>query len=312
MNIILDFKRVAMLACVAALSVFQSFAQSSQSAQGAQNSQEVKFRYPLDVAMSLSGNYGELRSNHFHGGVDFRVGGVVGAPIYAAERGYISRITIGPSGYGNAIYITHPNGYVTVYGHMHCFADHIAEYVRGKQYEKESFRQDLSFVPEQFPVKKGEYIGKAGNTGSSGGPHLHFEIRDENNVNTDAFGRGYLKITDNLPPTFRSVVFYGIHNRGGVPESYYIGMPKEGYIALPEHSYICIDAVDKQEGTNAKLAVSEYKVWVDSDLIYHFTLGEVPGNMAPTNISTMSASRIELQKRPFSGHSITSEKERVS
>ena len=279
MNIILDFKRVAMLACVAALSVFQLFAQSSQNIQGSQNSQEVKFRYPLDVTMSLSGNYGELRSNHFHGGVDFRVGGVVGAPIYAAERGYISRITIGPSGYGNAIYITHPNGYVTVYGHMHCFADHIAEYVRDKQYEKESFRQDLSFTPEQFPVKKGEYIGKAGNTGSSGGPHLHFEIRDENNVNTDAFGRGYLKITDNLPPTFRSVVFYGIHNRGGVPESYYIGMPKEGYITLPEHSYICIDAVDKQEGTNARLAVSEYKVWLDTDLIYHFTLGEVPGNM---------------------------------
>ena len=72
MNIILSLKRVAMLACVAALSVFQSQAQSTQSAQ---NSQDVKFRYPLDVTMSLSGNYGELRSNHFHGGIDFRVGG---------------------------------------------------------------------------------------------------------------------------------------------------------------------------------------------------------------------------------------------
>jgi murein DD-endopeptidase MepM/ murein hydrolase activator NlpD len=126
MNIILSFKRVAMLACVAAFSVFKL------SAQGSQDSQQVKFRYPLDVTMSLSGNYGELRSNHFHGGIDFRVGGVVGAPIYATERGYISRITVGPSGYGNAIYITHPNGYVSVYGHMHCFADHIAKYVREK------------------------------------------------------------------------------------------------------------------------------------------------------------------------------------
>ena len=276
MNIILSFKRVAMLACVAALSVFQSQAQSTQ---GAQDTQQVKFRYPLDVTMSLSGNYGELRSNHFHGGIDFRVGGVVGAPIYATERGYISRITVGPSGYGNAIYITHPNGYVSVYGHMHCFADHIAKYVREKQYEKESFRQDLSFTPEQFPVKKGECIGKAGNSGSSGGPHLHFEIRDENNVNTNAFARGYLTIPDNLPPVFRNVVFYGIHTRGGVHESFYVGIPKEGFITLPEHSYICIDAVDKQQGTNAKLAVSEYKVWVDNDLIYHFTLGEVPGNM---------------------------------
>ena len=90
-------KRVAMLAGVVALSFFALQAQD--------------FRYPLDVAMSLSGNYGELRSNHFHGGIDFRVGGVVGAPIYATESGYVSRITIGPSGYGNALYITHPNGY---------------------------------------------------------------------------------------------------------------------------------------------------------------------------------------------------------
>ena len=183
MNIILSLKRVAMLACVAALSVFQSFAQSTQVAQ---NSQEVKFRYPLDVTMSLSGNYGELRSNHFHGGIDFRVGGVVGAPIYATEQGYISRITVSPSGYGNAIYITHPNGYMSVYGHMHCFADEIAGFVREKQYETESFRQDISLTPEQFPVKKGQFIGKAGNTGSSGGPHLHFEIR-ENDVTVNPY-----------------------------------------------------------------------------------------------------------------------------
>ena len=110
----------------------------------------MDFRYPLDVAMSLSGNYGELRSNHFHGGIDFRVGGVVGAPIYATERGYVSRITIGPSGYGNALYITHPNGYVSVYGHMHCFNDAITKFVLERQYATESFRQDISLTPEQF------------------------------------------------------------------------------------------------------------------------------------------------------------------
>ena len=270
-----------MLAGVVALSFFTLHAQESAPAAGGV---KMDFRYPLDVAMSLSGNYGELRSNHFHGGIDFRVGGVVGAPIYATESGYVSRITIGPSGYGNALYITHPNGYVTVYGHMHCFADEIAAFVREKQYEKESFRQDISLTPEQFPVKKGQFIGKAGNTGSSGGPHLHFEIRDENNTNTNAFARGYLNIPDNLPPIFNNILFYGFEHKDGVPESYYIGMPSNGAIRLPEHSYICIDAVDKQQGTNAKLAVNEYKVFLDDDLIYHFTLGRTRMNAGSVNL----------------------------
>ena len=272
MNFIYALKRVAMLAGVVALSfVNRTYAQEAQT-------EEVTFRYPLDVPMSLSGNYGELRSNHFHAGIDFRVGGVVGAPIYAAAQGYVSRITVGPSGYGNAVYITHPNGYMTVYGHMHCFNDALAEYVRQSQYGQESFRQDISFTPDQFPVKKGQYIGKAGNTGSSGGPHLHFEIRDENNLCTNAFARGYLNIPDKTPPIFNNVLFYGLERINGIPESYYIGMPKNGAIALPEHSYVCIDAVDKQEGTNAKLAVNEYKVYLDSELVYHFTLGEVPSS----------------------------------
>lgn len=274
MNYINVLKRVMMLSSIVALFLFAGASESMYAQEN--GSKEMKFRYPLDVTMSLSGNYGELRSNHFHGGIDFRVGGVVGAPIYATEEGYISRVTVGPSGYGNAIYIQHPNGYVSVYGHMHCFKDELAEYVRERQYEQESFRQDISFTPEQFPVKKGDYIGKAGNSGSSGGPHLHWEVRDENNNPTNPFQRGYLNIPDNLPPTFRSILFYGFEHVDGVAESYYVGNPKEGVTPLPEHSYICIDAVDRQEGTNAKLVVSEYKVWLDTTLVYHFTLGEVP------------------------------------
>lgn len=280
MNFKYILKRVMMLSGIVALSFFGTLVTRLHAHPCHDYSESrdttVAFRYPLEVPMSLSGNYGELRSNHFHAGVDFRVGGVVGAPIYAAAEGYISRVTVSPTGYGNAIYITHPNGYMTVYGHMHCFADEVAEFVRGRQYEQESFRQDISFTPEQFPVKKGQYIGKAGNTGSSGGPHLHFEIRDEKGQHTDAFARGYYTIKDNLPPIFNNVVFYGLEHKDGIPESYYIGMPKNGVINLPEESYVCIDAVDKQDGTNAKLAVSEYKVYLDSDLIFHFTLGEVP------------------------------------
>lgn len=234
------------------------------------------FKYPLALPMSLSGNYGELRSNHFHGGVDFRVGGVVGAPIHATEDGYISQISVSPSGYGNALYITHANGFVSVYGHMLCFTDKIQEYVRQKQYETEEFRQTLPLTPDLFPVKKGDLIGKAGNTGSSGGPHLHFEIRDSSNVPLNVFARKIFTIPDKTPPVINSVAFYGCSKDTGVVNSYYIGVPSEGVIRLPELSYVAIDAIDKQEGTAAKLAVNEYKVYLDTTLIYALSIGEVP------------------------------------
>lgn len=234
------------------------------------------FKYPLNVPMSLSGNYGELRSNHFHGGVDFRVGGVVGAPILSTEDGYVSQISVSPSGYGNALYITHANGFVSVYGHMLCFTDKIQEYVREKQYATNEFRQTLTLTPDIFPVKKGDVIGKAGNTGSSGGPHLHFEIRDSANVPLNIFARKFFTIPDKTPPVITSVVFYGCSKDTGVVNSYHIGAPVEGLIHLPELSYVTIDAIDKQEGTAAKLAVSEYKVYLDTTLIYALNIGEVP------------------------------------
>ncbi len=238
----------------------------------------VNFRYPLDVQMSLSGDYGELRGNHFHSGIDFRVGGVSGAPIYATERGYVSKITVSPTGYGNALYITHPNGYVSVYGHLQKYADEIQKYVVAKQYEKESFRVDLDFDPEQFPVEKGELVAYAGNTGSSGGPHLHFEIRNENNVPLSVLERGYVKATDKMAPIFNRVDFYGYSNLFGAPNTFRVVRPKDANAAIrvPQYFYVAIDAIDKMEGTNAKLAVNEYKVYLDSELVYHLTIGEVP------------------------------------
>lgn len=248
------------------------------------------FRYPLDVTMNLSGNYGELRSNHFHSGIDFRVGGVVGAPIFAAADGYVSRISVSPTGYGNALYITHPDGHTTVYGHMLRFADRIRKYVRDRQYENEAFALDEELGPEVFPVKKGEQIGNAGNTGSSGGPHLHFEVREtESGLPLNVFGRKFLTIPDKTSPVFNKVAFYGFEEKWGVPFTYLIGeqsgtaayrpmgfSSKTDVVELPACSYVAVDAVDKQEETYAKLAVNEYKVYLDTSLVFALEIGEVP------------------------------------
>lgn len=238
--------------------------------------QGVSFIYPLDVPLSLSGNYGELRGNHFHGGIDFRVGGVVGAPIKATADGYVSKITVSPTGYGNALYITHPNGYVSVHGHLHKFADHIQKFVREYQYEKESFAVTIELGPDKFPIKQGEKVAYAGNTGSSGGPHLHFEIRDEENLPLDLLDRDFVKAVDNMPPVINRVEFFGYSDVCGVPQCVKIARSKEGAIRVPQNFYVAIDAVDKMAGTGAKLAVNEYKVYLDGAIKYELIVGEVP------------------------------------
>ena len=114
--------------------------------------QDMEYRYPLDLDVSFSGTYGELRTDHFHTGLDMRVGGVTGAEVHAAADGYVSRISISPTGYGNALYIIHPNGQITVYGHLLRFAGGLQEYAVGKQHEACSFAVELFPQKEEFPV----------------------------------------------------------------------------------------------------------------------------------------------------------------
>lgn len=238
----------------------------------------VSFRYPLNLPMSLSGNYGELRSNHFHSGIDFRVGGVEGAPIYATDDGYISKISISPSGYGNALYITHPNGYMSVYGHMKKYAPAIWKYAITKQMENQEFRLSVDLSSEVFPIKKGDLIGYAGNTGSSGGPHLHFEIRtSDSNLPLNVFAKKFISITDKVAPEIRKVLFVGMNEYNGVliPDKTYSNA-QNGVILLPEKSFVAIDAIDRMEGTYAKLAVETYNVYLDDTLIFSLNIGEVP------------------------------------
>lgn len=153
----------------------------------------------------LSGNFCELRKSHLHAGLDIKIGGVVGAPVHAAAEGYVSRIKVSWGGYGNALYVQHPNGTTTVYAHLHEFNDEIAEYVKDAQYRNKSFSIDLFPEKGELGVKRGEVIAKAGNSGSSGGPHLHFEIRDAHQQPMDPLHFRFDEIVDNVPPYIKKV-----------------------------------------------------------------------------------------------------------
>jgi hypothetical protein len=173
------------------------------------------FRSPLDITTVLSGTFGELRSNHFHAGLDIKTQGQEGLNIYAVADGYVSRIKIAHFGYGKAVYITHPNGYTTVYGHLQRLSPILEAYIKKLQYKNESFEVQVFPEPTDLPIKQGEIIALSGNTGGSGGPHLHFEIRDnqERPINPMLFG---LKTKDTKRPNVKSFYAYPLNDSSHV------------------------------------------------------------------------------------------------
>ena len=155
---------------------------------------------------SLAGTMGELRSTHFHSGIDIRTNNEIGYPVVASKSGYVSRVTVSPSGYGNIIYLKHPDGNTTLYAHLDKFAGPLAEHVLREQYKIKSFNVDLAFAEGEFPVKQGELIALSGNTGSSSGPHVHFDIRDKDNYALDPLKvANFPEVVDNLPPAAEKI-----------------------------------------------------------------------------------------------------------
>ena len=166
------------------------------------------FIYPVEARIGLAANFGELRANHYHMGLDCRTDQVENKIVKAAAAGYIARVSVAPFGFGRAIYINHPNGLTTLYGHLNNFYPELEKYVKDKQYELESWPVSLDIPVGLFPVKQGQFIAYSGNTGGSQGPHCHFEIRDTKTdkvLNPLLFG---FPIPDNVPPTIVRLYMY--------------------------------------------------------------------------------------------------------
>jgi hypothetical protein len=166
-----------------------------------------EYRYPLDGYYTLSGTFGELRSNHFHSGIDIKTGGKSGLSLFASREGYVYRIKVSPFGFGKALYLRHADGRFTVYAHMSEFSTTIEDYVYREQYASKQYAQELYLSPDEIKVNRGEFIGYSGNSGSSSGPHLHFEIRDpdERIINPLAWYKNL--VTDDIPPILQEVAF---------------------------------------------------------------------------------------------------------
>jgi len=236
---------------------------------------------PLRSELQLAANFGEIRPDHFHMGLDIRTGGEENQPVYSVEDGYISRVKIEPGGYGKAIFVTHTNGLTSLYAHLNRYAGKIEEYITARQYKTKSWQQDVSFSPGQYPVRKDELIAYSGNTGHSEGPHVHFELRDTktgNHLNPALYG---FEVRDNTPPEIVGLYWYdrrystyendpfAIDIVGSKGE--YKSRRKTVKVTSPLIS-LGIHADDKVEGSRFRYGVYRTQLWMDEQLIHDVTM----------------------------------------
>ncbi|MCH3884961.1 M23 family metallopeptidase [Tenacibaculum aquimarinum] len=241
---------------------------------------QTDFENPLKIPLVLSGTFGELRSNHFHSGLDIKTQGKEGIKIYAPADGYVSRIKVSQWGFGKAIYITHYNGYTTVYAHLQKFEEPIESYVKSIQYKKENYQTGNIFPSEdKFPVKKGDIIGFTGDTGGSGGPHLHFEIRDtatEHIINPMHFG---IFPEDTKSPTLQKAKVYALDNNSRINKTSKdvvlniknVGDNKYVTNRITANGYIGfgVNAFDRLNGANNKNGIYSLEMNVNGERYYY-------------------------------------------
>ena len=242
------------------------------------------FIYPVDARISLAANFGELRPNHYHMGLDCRTNQVINRPVKAAADGYIARVSVAPFGFGQAIYINHPNGFTTVYGHLHRFIPALEKYVTDQQYKQESWNVSLEIPPGLFPVKKGQLIAYSGNTGGSQGPHCHFEIRDTKTdkvFNELLFG---LPIPDNVPPSIVGLYMYDREKSTYSQTPLHLPIKKlsgeyttvSGVIPVNSDKIsFGITANDKQSGSNNPNGIYEAIIYLDDLSLSAFELDSI-------------------------------------
>jgi murein DD-endopeptidase MepM/ murein hydrolase activator NlpD len=265
---------------VSAVSVFSSSAQ--------EDSAVTRYIMPMDIPIELSGNFMEPRSDHFHGGIDIRTQSREGIPVKAVADGWVSRIKINPWGYGKAVYIEHPNGHTSVYGHLKELKGPVAEYCREAQYKAKDFSIDVHPEKDAIPVKQGEIFALSGNTGGSGGPHLHFEIRrnnDQHAIDPETVG---FAVKDRTPPEIRGIGIHALNDTSRVApyakgaKGFAVQGGSGKFNVKPGETIagygtvgLTIHALDRYDGSGSKFGVRKIELFVDSMPVFTSTLDHI-------------------------------------
>ena len=234
-------------------------------------SQDLLFPINPGSQNYLSGNLGELRSDHFHMGLDIKTYGRINVPVYASDDGYIERVRVSGTGYGKALYLKHNNGFKSVYAHLNSFHKEIEKYVTDYQYRNEKFIVNL-YPGKKFYFKKGEIIGYSGNSGSSGGPHLHYEIRDREENVMNPLNFSFKEIKDNIKPTIKSVSLKTLSFDSRINGMYgLLDIPIQGgnniNLNLEGDIGISVSAFDMLDGYLHKVGISRFQLFLDNKLL---------------------------------------------
>lgn len=274
-----------------------------------QNEKFPQYHNPVKIPISLSATFAELRSNAFHAGVDIRTQGVEGKEVFAVADGYVSRIGVSPYGYGKVLYITHNDGFTSVYAHMSKFNKMITDFVKDKQYKDESFAQNIILKENEFPIKRGDFLGFTGNSGSSGGPHLHYEIRytkTQEPVNPLYFG---LKIKDTKKPVIKGLAIYPLENSivNNNDTTIYLNVNhKEGVYSLDNSIFTVsgdiafgINVYDQADGANNKNGPYSIELFADNELIFNIISDKYSYNETRYINSLIDYSRYIKNKERF-------------
>lgn len=258
----------------------------TDSSVSSKSADQERYIFPIKPGSpgSLAGTMGELRSTHFHSGIDIRTNNEIGWPVLASKSGYISRAGVSPSGYGNVLYITHPDGNTTLYGHLDKFKGAVADYILKERYRRKQSAIDLEFSPGIFPVKQGDTIAYAGNTGSSGGPHLHFNIQ-RNEFALDPLNFEFTEIRDVTPPVVQKIALKTldinsrVNDRFGrlefyasrVGNTYTLNSPilASGNIGIEVLGY------DRVDNARFRCGINYIEVFVDSVRIFNQKIEEL-------------------------------------
>ena len=237
---------------------------------------DTPFRPPVDYEISLAGNFGEPRPHHFHGGLDIRTDGVEGKHIYAIADGYVSRVTMGLDGFGNAVYITHPTGHTSIYAHLKSFSPRIKAALRKYQYQHQTSVADARLTPLDVPVSQGQFIALSGNTGHSTAPHLHLEVHDTRTWNMlDPYQFLNEFIQDTVPPQahgFMAIPQGGTFNGTSTRQTFVRNNTQTAWGRVG----FAVWADDYMQGSTNHYGICETLFYVDGQEVFHSVVDNIP------------------------------------